>query len=700
MGFIFNFIKRLFTITIKTVFFLVLISAIIVLIPNFPPYTKFTSIEIQSPQPRVGPLATNGALNNCGKLYPGKLLGPEAFQIYKGEVYTSLATGEIVKLSPQGHVTFVTKIGEPCSGLVNEHICGRPLGFVIDDKDGNLYVADAYYGIWKVNLNTNKKQLLVSSRVAIQDRLPKLFNSVALAKNGDLYWTDSTSDFGLKDGVISSICDPSGRLFHYDAVRNQSKVLLDDLWFANGVVVSPNEDFVLVCETFRSRLMKYYLRGPKKGQSEVFVDGLPGAPDNARPLPDGSGILVALYTVFEEDRPPLTKLMAAAPLVRKLAARLHRLVEIPLEYLNSLSPNIIFEEIIYSIGHFKTLSGIAPQMAGLVQLDWDGNIVATYYNTDKSLGPISDAIVFNGKLYTGSPHTQDYVGAVDAPPQLKKAFESFKQTETPKVETKPVQQPPVKKTEEKPKAAPKPQQEAKPTTPPPPKPTEKTTPPPPPKPVEKTTPPPPKPVEKTAPPPPKPVEKTAPPPPKPVEKTTPPPPKPAEKTPPPPPKPAEKTPPRPPKPAEKTPPPPPKPVEKVSPPPPKPAEKATPPPPKPAEKATPPPTKVADKSTPPPPPKPAAKASPPPPKAAEKPSPPPPKPAEKTTPPPPKAAEKPSSPPPKAAEPKKEEPKVQTAETKPKPIKEEIPSDTIKPTKETLKVIKKDGPAEIHVPVQ
>lgn len=74
-----------------------------------------------------------------------------------------------------------------------------------------------------------------------------------------------------------------------------------------------------------------------------------GTPDNARPLPDGSGILVALYTVFEEDRPPLTKLMAAAPLFRKLVARLHRLVEIPFEYLNSLSPNIIFEEILYNV---------------------------------------------------------------------------------------------------------------------------------------------------------------------------------------------------------------------------------------------------------------------------------------------------------------------------------------------------------------
>jgi len=39
-------------------------------------------------------------------------------------------------------------------GLYEEHICGRPLGLDID-KNGFLYIADAYYGIFKVNLNIN-----------------------------------------------------------------------------------------------------------------------------------------------------------------------------------------------------------------------------------------------------------------------------------------------------------------------------------------------------------------------------------------------------------------------------------------------------------------------------------------------------------------------------------------------------------------
>lgn len=39
-------------------------------------------------------------------------------------------------------------------GLHEEHICGRPLGLSVD-KNGFLYVADAYYGIFKVDVNSN-----------------------------------------------------------------------------------------------------------------------------------------------------------------------------------------------------------------------------------------------------------------------------------------------------------------------------------------------------------------------------------------------------------------------------------------------------------------------------------------------------------------------------------------------------------------
>ncbi|CAH0594290.1 unnamed protein product [Chrysodeixis includens] len=673
MGFIFNLIKRLIKTTLKLSLYFVIFVTAIVLIPNLPPYTKFTSIELTPLQPRVGPLAPNGALNNAERSFKGKFLGPEAFQVFNGELYTSLATGEIVKISPGGHVTFVTKIGKPCTGLVHEHICGRPLGFQIDEAGKFMYVADAYYGIWKVDLKTDKKQLLVSPTAEIEKRTPKLFNSVALGNNGDLYWTDSTSDYHLKDGVLSLFSDPSGRLFYYDAAKNTSKVLLDDLWFPNSVVLSPNNDFVVLTETARFRLMKYYIAGPKKGQSEVFVDGLPGVPDNMRVLPDGSGVLVGLYMVYDEGDPILIKSMSATPAVRKFLARLHRLIEIPFEQLNKLYPHIIFEEIVYYIGHFKSLAAFSPPMAGLLQIDWNGNIVAGYYNTDGTLGHISDAIVYKDKLYTGCPHLQDFLGTVPVPPLLKKAFETTKpaqKVESKPQQAKPVEQPAKPKVEEprkveQPKTQPKPKVEEKPKVETKPKQE---------KPVE-TKPKQEKPVE-TKPKEQKPVEakpkeekpKVT----KPVEQVKP---KVEEKKEAPkvtkpagsPPKAAQQ-----PKPAEPA-----KPAEKVTAAPPPPPPKPTPPPAKPE------PAKKPVQSEP----KPST------PKPEVKPSP---KPAEKPTPPAQKAAPK---------EPKKEAPKAKAetqkpVDSKPPPIKEEIPSDTIKPTKESLRVIKKAGPTEIPVPNQ
>lgn len=43
-------------------------------------------------------------------------------------------------------------------GIHEEHICGRPLGLYLDSAKF-LYVADAYYGLFKVNTSTGMWKL-------------------------------------------------------------------------------------------------------------------------------------------------------------------------------------------------------------------------------------------------------------------------------------------------------------------------------------------------------------------------------------------------------------------------------------------------------------------------------------------------------------------------------------------------------------
>ena len=58
--------------------------------------------------------------------------------------------------------------------------------------------------------------------------------------------------------------------------------MMDGLFFANGVTLGPNEDYVLVNETGMGRVHRLWLKGNKAGQRDIFIDELPGTPDNIR----------------------------------------------------------------------------------------------------------------------------------------------------------------------------------------------------------------------------------------------------------------------------------------------------------------------------------------------------------------------------------------------------------------------------------
>jgi len=81
-------------------------------------------------------------------------------------------------------------------------------------------------------------------------------NDLDIDKDGMIYWTDSSTVVHLEDAVIEIMGEPTGRLLRYDPSTNESTVLLSGLHFANGVQLSKNEEFVLVAETARCRVLK------------------------------------------------------------------------------------------------------------------------------------------------------------------------------------------------------------------------------------------------------------------------------------------------------------------------------------------------------------------------------------------------------------------------------------------------------------
>ncbi|CAH0550989.1 unnamed protein product [Brassicogethes aeneus] len=164
---------------------------------------------VDYPKPLEGKLSLNNKLEYSEKWLKGSLYGPESFASWNGTLYASIHGGYVVNITGNKVVPIV-KLGKPCEEDFEEKICGRPLGMQFD-KNGSLIVADPYYGIFKVNIQSGKKINLVSTDIEINGYKPKIPNSVAVASNGDIFWTDSSTDFLLQDGIYAVLSDGSGR---------------------------------------------------------------------------------------------------------------------------------------------------------------------------------------------------------------------------------------------------------------------------------------------------------------------------------------------------------------------------------------------------------------------------------------------------------------------------------------------------------
>ena len=76
----------------------------------------------------------------------------------------------------------------------------------------------------------------------------------------------------------------------------------------------------VVNETFMYRIQKYWLKGEKAGTSEVFIENLPGFPDNVSSNEEGI-FWVALFN----PRNDFIEMSSNKPFLRKLVLRLPEL---------------------------------------------------------------------------------------------------------------------------------------------------------------------------------------------------------------------------------------------------------------------------------------------------------------------------------------------------------------------------------------
>jgi sugar lactone lactonase YvrE len=150
----------------------------------------------------------------------------------------------------------------------------------MDKEKGILYVADAYYGLFKIDIlkgiytnfsisiyriiyfrfHKGTKTLILSSN-------DKRFGTAKLKLVDDLdldgdviYFLDSSYERDYSEFLEEHIeALPRGRLFRYNQTSDELEFLIENLYFPNGLQLTPNKDAILINENTMARIIKYLL---------------------------------------------------------------------------------------------------------------------------------------------------------------------------------------------------------------------------------------------------------------------------------------------------------------------------------------------------------------------------------------------------------------------------------------------------------
>jgi len=258
--------------------------------------------------PPVAPTLTgqyeqNNRLAPVERLSLGNGRSPEDVALDSaGQIYGGVDDGRIIQLQANG-----------TQPRVFANTQGRPLGLVFD-ASGNLIVADAIKGLLAVDKVGMIKVLATEADGAKFGCL----NDLDVAADGTIYFTEASNKFPMSQ-FANDILEhqPNGRFLSYDPKTQQTRTIWKGIYFANGVAVSPDQSFVLVAETGLYRVMRVWLTGPKSGQSEVFIDNLPGFPDGI-----SSNGKDKFWLSLVTPRDPVFDKILPNPFARKIVFRL------------------------------------------------------------------------------------------------------------------------------------------------------------------------------------------------------------------------------------------------------------------------------------------------------------------------------------------------------------------------------------------
>lgn len=177
-------------------------------------------------------------------------------------ILVEIARGTLSRVSPNGTIDVIAETGGGPNGAAlgpdgAVYICNNG-GFEWYESNGLLFagdIAEDYSGgrIERVDIATGKVDVLYTECNGAPLRGP---NDIVFDKQGGFWFTDLGKGYGRQKD--------RGAVFYAKIDGSYIEEMVFPIETANGVGLSPDEDFVYVAETQGARLWKWELVGPGK----------------------------------------------------------------------------------------------------------------------------------------------------------------------------------------------------------------------------------------------------------------------------------------------------------------------------------------------------------------------------------------------------------------------------------------------------
>ena len=322
--------------------------------------------ETQSALPEsASRYALNNRISRTEYIGLGELEGPEDVILDRDDhLYCGTRHGEIIRFFAPDYKRWE----------VFAHTGGFPLGLAFD-REGTLLSCVGAMGLYAISKSREVTQLSAETSRSytsiVDDARLRDPNDLDVGPDGRIYFTDSTTRYDAHDWAIDSIEGrPTGRLLVFDPKTGETKTLLDNYRYANGVCLAHDGKSLFFAESWACRVHRYWIEGSKAGTAECVIKDMPGYPDNINRASDGN-----YWMAWLGMRTPSFDLALRHPAFRKRMTR-----RLPQD--EWLFPNI--------------------NTGGVVKFDADGRIIETLGDmTGQSHPMVTSMREHKGFLYVG-----------------------------------------------------------------------------------------------------------------------------------------------------------------------------------------------------------------------------------------------------------------------------------------------------------